>query len=76
MLFLRLLQPQNIVLMGDFPNCEIKLCDLECARIIQEGNPIREMLGTTDFVGESSVGHQEGSREITNVYVGFQPPRC
>ena len=63
--------------MGDFPNCEIKLCDLECARIIQEGNPIREMLGTTDFVGESG-----GPipivllKKIANVYVGFQPPRC
>ena len=22
-------QPQNIVLMSEFPNCDIKLCDLE-----------------------------------------------
>ena len=23
------IKPQNIVLMSEFPNCEIKLCDLE-----------------------------------------------
>ncbi len=45
-------QPQNIVLMGQFPNCEIKLCDLEVARIIQEGENIREIIGTPDYVGE------------------------
>jgi len=29
------IKPQNIVLMGQFPNCEIKLCDLEVARVIK-----------------------------------------
>ena len=37
--------------MGQFPNCEIKLCDLEVARIIQEGEYIREIIGTPDYVG-------------------------
>ena len=46
------LQPQNIVLMGQFPNCEIKLCDLEVARIIQKDEYIREIIGTPDYVGE------------------------
>ena len=51
--FCLIFQPQNIVLMGQFPNCEIKLCDLEVARVIQEGEDIREIIGTPDYVGES-----------------------
>ncbi len=39
--------------MGQFPNCEIKLCDLEVARVIQDGESIREIIGTPDYVGES-----------------------
>ena len=38
--------------MGQFPNCEIKLCDLEVARIIQKDEYIREIIGTPDYVGE------------------------
>ena len=38
--------------MGQFPNCEIKLCDLEVARVIQEGEDIREIIGTPDYVGK------------------------
>lgn len=37
--------------MGQFPNCEIKLCDLEVARVIQEDEFIREIIGTPDYVG-------------------------
>ncbi|TRY79217.1 hypothetical protein TCAL_05887 [Tigriopus californicus] len=44
------IKPQNIVLMGQFPNCEIKLCDLEVARVIQKGESIREIIGTPDYV--------------------------
>ena len=45
-------QPQNIVLMGQFPNCEIKLCDLDVARVIQEDEDFREIIGTPDYVGK------------------------
>ena len=38
--------------MSEFPNCEIKLCDLEVSRVIQEGEEIREIIGTPDYVGE------------------------
>jgi hypothetical protein len=37
--------------MGQFPNCEIKLCDLEVARLIQDEEDIREIIGTPDYVG-------------------------
>ena len=46
-----LFQPQNIVLMSEFPNCEIKLCDLEVSRVIQDHEEIREIIGTPDYVG-------------------------
>ncbi|KAF0304520.1 Death-associated protein kinase related [Amphibalanus amphitrite] len=45
-------QPQNLVLTGEFPDCEIKLCDLEISRVITAGTEVREMLGTPDYVGK------------------------
>ena len=45
-------QPQNIVLMGSFPNCEIKLCDLEVSRVIKEDREFTEIIGTPDYVGK------------------------
>ena len=47
-------QPQNIVLMSEFPNCEIKLCDLEVSRVIQDNEHIREIIGTPDYVGRKT----------------------
>ncbi|XP_026681487.1 probable serine/threonine-protein kinase fhkE [Diaphorina citri] len=44
------LQPQNLVMMGDFPNCDIKVCDFEISRVILDGIEIRELLGTPDYV--------------------------
>ncbi len=39
--------------MSEFPNCEIKLCDLEVSRVIQDSEQIREIIGTPDYVGET-----------------------
>ncbi len=39
--------------MSEFPNCEIKLCDLEVSRVIQDSEQIREIIGTPDYVGEN-----------------------
>ena len=41
--------------MSEFPNCEIKLCDLEVSRVIQEHEQIREIIGTPDYVGNTLV---------------------
>ena len=46
------IKPQNIVLMSEFPNCEIKLCDLEVSRVIQDSEQIRQIIGTPDYVGK------------------------
>ena len=40
------------MLTGEFPDCEIKLCDLEISRVITAGTEVREMLGTPDYVGK------------------------
>ncbi|CAL8112852.1 unnamed protein product [Orchesella dallaii] len=44
------IKPQNLLLMGEFPSCDIKLCDFEISRVIRPGMEIREILGTPDYV--------------------------
>ncbi|XP_031366645.1 serine/threonine-protein kinase GIN4-like isoform X2 [Apis dorsata] len=44
------IKPQNLVMMGTFPECEVKLCDFEISRVILEGTEVREILGTPDYV--------------------------
>ncbi|XP_071446192.1 uncharacterized protein [Hetaerina americana] len=44
------IKPQNLVMMGAFPDCDIKLCDFEISRAILPGESIREILGTPDYV--------------------------
>jgi len=50
--FLLMFQPQNLVLTGEFPDCDVKLCDFGISRYISHGADIREILGTPDYVGE------------------------
>ena len=38
--------------MGTFPNCDIKVVDLEVARVIKEDEKICEIIGTPDYVGK------------------------
>ncbi|XP_017886177.1 probable serine/threonine-protein kinase MARK-A [Ceratina calcarata] len=44
------IKPQNLVMMGSFPQCDVKLCDFEISRVILEGTEVREILGTPDYV--------------------------
>ncbi|XP_018900537.2 uncharacterized protein [Bemisia tabaci] len=44
------IKPQNLVMMGDFPNCDIKVCDFEISRVVLKGTDVREILGTPDYV--------------------------
>ena len=50
--FFLMFQPQNLVLTGEFPDCDVKLCDFGISRYISHGADIREILGTPDYVGE------------------------
>jgi len=45
-------QPQNMLLTGEYPGCDIKLCDFGISRVIRNGIEVREILGTPDYVGE------------------------
>ncbi|XP_053637521.2 uncharacterized protein [Cherax quadricarinatus] len=44
------IKPQNLVLMGEFPDCAVKLCDFEISRVLTPGREVREILGTPDYV--------------------------
>ncbi|XP_037075459.1 death-associated protein kinase related-like [Pollicipes pollicipes] len=44
------LKPQNILLTGPFPGCDVKLCDFGISRLIEPGVEVREVLGTPDYV--------------------------
>ncbi|XP_046603596.1 uncharacterized protein LOC124297051 [Neodiprion virginianus] len=44
------IKPQNLVMMGAFPECDVKLCDFEISRVVLEGTEVREILGTPDYV--------------------------
>lgn len=44
------IKPQNLVLMGEFPDCAVKLCDFEISRMLSPGREVREILGTPDYV--------------------------
>ena len=53
--------------MGQFPNCEIKLCDLEVARVIEEGEDIREIIGTPDYVGKNLHFYKLSHRNLGSI---------
>ncbi|KAL7300747.1 hypothetical protein TKK_0006724 [Trichogramma kaykai] len=44
------IKPQNVVMMGNFPDCSVKLCDFEISRVVLDGTEVREILGTPDYV--------------------------
>lgn len=44
-----------MLLTGNYPDCDIKLCDFGISRVIRSGIEVREILGTPDYVGKISV---------------------
>ena len=44
-------QPENVLLVSDEKESDIKLVDFGLAKFLKEGEEIREMLGTPEFVG-------------------------
>ncbi|XP_052133064.1 uncharacterized protein LOC113209194, partial [Frankliniella occidentalis] len=51
-------QPQNLVLTGDFPDCDVKLCDFGISRYLGEGADVREILGTPDYVAPEVLNYE------------------
>ncbi|KAK3927813.1 Serine/threonine-protein kinase 17A [Frankliniella fusca] len=50
--------PQNLVLTGDFPDCDVKLCDFGISRYLGEGADVREILGTPDYVAPEVLNYE------------------
>jgi len=44
------IKPQNLVLMGEYPDCKVKLVDFEISRYIDPKDEIVDFLGTPDYV--------------------------
>lgn len=52
------LKPQNLLLTGAYPNCDIKLCDFGISRVICKGVEVREILGTPDYVAPEVLNYE------------------
>ena len=48
-------QPQNLLLTGPFPNCDVKLCDFGISRQVSGGGELREIMGTADYMGKQTM---------------------
>lgn len=52
------IKPQNIILTGPLPNCEVKLCDFGISRHLSDGADVREILGTPDYVAPEVLNYE------------------
>ncbi|XP_047112532.1 calcium/calmodulin-dependent protein kinase cmkB-like [Schistocerca piceifrons] len=52
------LKPQNLLLTGAYPNCDVKLCDFGISRVICNGVEVREILGTPDYVAPEVLNYE------------------
>jgi len=52
------IKPQNLVLTGQFPDCEVKLCDFGISRYLSQGADVREILGTPDYVAPEVLNYE------------------
>ncbi|KAL0268641.1 UNVERIFIED_CONTAM: hypothetical protein PYX00_010497 [Menopon gallinae] len=64
------IKPQNILLTGEYPGAEIKLCDFGISRVIQNGVDVREILGTPDYVAPEILSYEPISLETDIWSVG------
>uniref|UniRef100_A0A1B6D6E4 non-specific serine/threonine protein kinase n=1 Tax=Clastoptera arizonana TaxID=38151 RepID=A0A1B6D6E4_9HEMI len=52
------IKPQNLVLTGEFPDCDVKLCDFGISRYLSQGADVREILGTPDYVAPEVLNYE------------------
>ncbi|XP_014254194.1 serine/threonine-protein kinase 17A-like [Cimex lectularius] len=51
------IKPQNLVLTGTFPECEVKLCDFGISRYCK-GTDVREIVGTPDYIAPEILNYE------------------
>ncbi|XP_008485147.2 serine/threonine-protein kinase 17A-like, partial [Diaphorina citri] len=51
-------QPQNLVLTGEYPDCDVKLCDFGISRHLSRDVDVREILGTPDYVAPEVLNYE------------------
>nr|XP_024216641.1 probable myosin light chain kinase DDB_G0271550 isoform X4 [Halyomorpha halys] len=52
------IKPQNLILTGPLPSCEVKLCDFGISRHLSDGADVREILGTPDYVAPEVLNYE------------------
>ncbi|XP_018896407.2 uncharacterized protein [Bemisia tabaci] len=52
------IKPQNLVLTGEYPDCDTKLCDFGISRYVGHGANVREILGTPDYVAPEVLNYE------------------
>ncbi|XP_034937580.1 serine/threonine-protein kinase 17B-like [Chelonus insularis] len=52
------IKPQNLVMTGEFPDCDVKLCDFGISRHISQDANIREILGTPDYIAPEVLNYE------------------
>ncbi|KAI5753394.1 hypothetical protein M8J77_026476 [Diaphorina citri] len=51
-------EPQNLVLTGEYPDCDVKLCDFGISRHLSRDVDVREILGTPDYVAPEVLNYE------------------
>ncbi|KAK4293363.1 hypothetical protein Pmani_033940 [Petrolisthes manimaculis] len=70
------LKPQNLLLMGQYPDTEVKLCDFGISRIILSDIEVREVVGTPDYVAPEILQYEPISLATDMWGVSTSPTIC
>ncbi|KAF0307155.1 Serine/threonine-protein kinase 17B [Amphibalanus amphitrite] len=52
------IKPQNLLLTGPFPNCDVKLCDFGISRQVIGNGELREIMGTADYMAPEILNYE------------------
>ncbi|XP_071446525.1 death-associated protein kinase related-like isoform X2 [Hetaerina americana] len=52
------IKPQNILLLGPYPEADVKICDFGISRVVEMGAEVREILGTPDYVAPEVLSYE------------------
>ncbi|XP_037075055.1 serine/threonine-protein kinase 17B-like [Pollicipes pollicipes] len=52
------IKPQNLLLTGPFPSCDVKLCDFGISRQVYGAGELREIMGTADYMAPEILNYE------------------